>query len=218
MHPSRLQRNDLLNLTKIAKEGFPISGGEVDFEVYTYLRNMTIRENSIEDFLKHEELPGKFNTLSIQIRGRSERQGIGKSVRMTFFSKDVELDVDGTDEAWVLGKYSQITNFLRQKRPWFWAVHKPFPFIAGLVSTLSLFGLVYLIKAGELIYSISAALFLIAWVFATVFYVRGTFLPSTQIILIPKESFFNRQNITIIIAALTLLFTIVGAVIIPLVK
>ena len=218
IHPCRLQRNDLLRLSEIVKETFPISDREEDFQVSTNLPNISINENSIEDFLKHEELPDKFNELSIEIKGWSENREIDKSVRMTFSRLYMDLYVDGTDETWVLGKYSQIANFLRERRPWFWAVHKVFPFISGIIFVLSLAGLTYFIKAEEIIYSISTALFLTAWIFATVFYLKGTFLPYTQIILTPKESFFNKQNVTVIIAVLSLIVSIIGGVIIPLVK
>ena len=119
---------------------------------------------------------------------------------MIFFDNYIDLDVSGIEQTWVLGKFSQITNFLREKRPWFWALHKIFPFVTGIIPILSLYALIYFIKANEIIYSISTALFLITWIAATIFYFKGTFLPYTQIILRPKESFLNKENIIIIIA------------------
>jgi len=218
IHPCRLQRNDLLRLSEIVKEALPISDRKEDFQVSTNLPNISINENSIEDFLKHEELPDKFNGLSIRIIGWSGGQQIDKSVRMAFGKNFIDLHVSGIDQTWVLGKYSRIANFLREKRPWFWAVHKVFPFITGTIPVLSITGLSYFVKTGQIIYSISTALFLIAWIFATVFYFKGTFLPYTQIILTPKESFFNKQNVTVIIALLSLIVSVIGGVIIPLVK
>jgi len=173
IHPCRLQRNALLRLIEIVKENFPISDRKQDFEVSTNLPNIRIRENSIEDFLKHDELPDKLNRLSINIVGRSEKREINKSVYITFSNYDIDLNVNGLEETWVLGKYAQITNFLREKKPWFWAIHKVFPFIAGIILIPVLIGIVSFIKAEEIIYSISTALFLIAWVFATVFILEG---------------------------------------------
>ena len=175
IHPCKLERNDLLQLIKIVKETFPVSDRKDDFNVSTNLPNISIRENSIEDFLKHEELPDKFNRLSIRARGWSENREIDKDVRMTFYDNFIDLDVDGTDQTWVLGKYSQITNLLREKRPWFW-VFKAHPvlegFIQGFILLLSFKVLDYFIKANEMIYSISAGMFFIAWICVIVFSFR----------------------------------------------
>ena len=222
IHPCRLERNDLLELIKIVKETFPVSGRKEDFEIYTTLPNISISSNSIEDFLKHEELPDELNKLSFNIIGWSKNREIDKSVRMTFYNNYIDLDIDGREQTWVLGKYSQITDFLRKKRPWFWALHKLSPYIrgiiAGIIPVLSLIVTVELIKAKAIIYSISTALLLIAWVFAIVFYFKGTLLPYTKIIITPKKSFFNKENITIIVLVLTFIVSIIGGIIIPLIK
>lgn len=218
IHPCRLERNDLLELIKIIKETLPVSDRKEDFKISTNLPDIHISSNSIEEFLKHEELPDKFDRLTLNVVGWSKNREIDKSIRITFYGNYINLDVGGTQQTWVLGKYSQITNFLKKKKPWFWALHKIFPVIAGIIPIVSLNALVDFIKAKVIIYSVSTALFLIAWIFATVFYFRGTFLPYTQIILTPKKSLFNKENITIIIAALSLIISIIGGVIIPLVK
>ncbi|GAG98418.1 unnamed protein product, partial [marine sediment metagenome] len=147
-----------------------------------------------------------------------QNREIDKNVRMTFNSNYIDLNVNGREQTWVLGKYSQITDFLKKKRPWFWGLLKIFPIITGIIIVVSLITLGRFIKEGAIIYSTSSALFLIAWIFATIFYIRGTFLPYTQIILIPKKSHFNKESIAIIVAVLSLIISIIGGVIIPLVK
>jgi len=222
IHPCRLERNDLLELIKIVKETFSVSDRKEDFKIYANLPNITIESNSIEDFLKHEELPDKLYSLSFNIIGWSKNREIDKSVRMTFCNYFINLDINGREQTWVLGKYSQITDFLRKKRPWFWALHKVSPYIrgiiAGIIPVLSLLVTIEFIKAKAIIYSISTALFLIVGLFAIVFYFKGTFLPYTRIILIPKKSFFNKENITIIVLVSSLIISIIGGIIIPLIK
>ena len=208
----------MLKLVKIVKETFPISERKEDFEISTNLPNIAIRSNSIEDFLKHEELPDKFNRLSFRIIGWSENREIDKSIQMIFYDNFINLYVDGIDQTWVLGKYSQITDFLRKKRPWFWALQKIFPSITGIIPLLSLIAIVYFIMVKAIISSISTTFFLIAWVFATVLYFKGTFLPYTQIILAPKKSFLNKENIIIVVGVLCLIVSIIGGIIIPLLK
>lgn len=218
IHPCRLERNDLLELIKIIKETFPVSDRKEDFKISTNLPDIHISSNSIKEFLKHEELPDKFDRLTLDVLGWSKNREINKSIHITFYGSYINLNVDGTQQTWVLGKYSQITNFLKKKKPWFWALHKIFPVIAGIIPIVFLIALVDFVKAKVIIYSVSTALFLIAWIFATVFYFRGTFLPYTQIILTPKKFLFNKENIAIIIAALSLIISIIGGIIMPLVK
>ena len=213
VHPCKLERDDLLKLITIVKETFPISERKEDFKVSTNLPSIFIRENSIEDFLTHKELPQRFNRLSIEIIGWDKNREIDKTVRMTFYDNFITLVVTGVDETWVLGKYSQITNFLRKKRPWFWALpNTVFPLLTGAIPFMCIYGLIYFIKVKEIPYVVSIALFLIAWLFATVLYFKDKFLPYTQIILTPKKAIFSKENIIILIATLTLIFTIVGVI------
>jgi len=218
IHPCKLNRNDLLKLIELLKEAFPFSDRKEDFTISTNLPNISIRANSIEDFLEHEDLPDKFSRLSLEIIGWSEDREIDKAVRMIFYDNFISLDVNGAEQTWVLGKYSQIVDFLRKKRPWFGPLREIFLYTIGAIPLLSLFGLIYFIISNEIVYSISTTLLLIVWVIAGVFYFKGTFLPYTQIILRPKESPLNKENLMITIAILSLIVSLIGAVVVPLVK
>lgn len=218
IHPCRLKKDDLMELVEILRESFSPSNRKEDFEISTNFHDVYIRSNDINEFLKHKELPDKLSRLSLRIIGWSENREIDKTVRITFYDNYISLDVNGTEKTWVLGKYMQIKDFLKNKRPWFWALNKAFPFISGIIPFPLLTVLAIFIKKGEIIYSLSTTLFLIAWLLTTIFYFKGTFLSYTQIILNPKKNILNKENITIIIALLTLIFTIIGGVIIPLIQ
>ncbi len=218
IHPCRLEKADLSQLVEIIKKTFPISNRKEDFELSTNLPTITVRENSLEDFLKHEELPDKINRLSIRIIGWDENREIDRNIRITFYDNFILLDVAGFDQTWVIGKYSLITDFLKKKKPWFWALNIAFPYIAFLIPLLCGAALVYLIRANKIIYAVSTTIFMIASIYANILYNKGTFLPHTQIVLSPKISIFSKENIMIIIAIFTLIFTIIGAVIVPLIK
>jgi hypothetical protein len=221
--PCRLRKDDLLDLIRIVQDTFPSSDRKEDFEISTNLKNISIYENSIEDFLKHKELPEKFNRLSFRIMGWSKDQEIGKrkiakGVRMVFFDNFIDLDVDGIDQTWVLGKYTQIKEFLSKKKPWFWVLNKIFPYIAGVVPFLAFFALIEFIKTNEIIYSTTTAIFLIAFMLAIIFYFEGTFLPYAQIIIRSKDSFLNKEKFILIVMVLSLIISIIGGIIIPLTK
>lgn len=209
IHPCKLDKNDLLELIAIINEG--ISGSSInDFELSTNLPNISISSNNVEDFLKNKELPNKFNKLSIRFFGKNQNREIDKYIYVNFSVNYVDLNIDGLDQTWVLGKYSQITDFLRGKKPWFWALNKIFPYSMGVFPIVSLFGFIHFVKANEIVYSISMGIFLISFILASFFYFKGTFLPYTQIIIKSKESFFSKENINIIIAVLSLVVSITG--------
>lgn len=216
INPCRFKKEDLLELVEILKESFPPSNRKEYFEISTNFHGVYIRSNDIEEFLKHKELPDKLSRLSLRIIGWSENREIDKTVCITFYDNYISLNVNGKEQAWVLGKYVQIKDFLKKKRPWFWALNKAFPFIVGIIPVPLLEVLVSFIKRGEIIYSLSTTLFLLALLFTTIFYFKGTFLPYTQIILNPKKTILSKENIAIIIALLTLIFTIIGGIIVPL--
>jgi hypothetical protein len=208
--PCRLEKADLLKLAKLVKETLTISGRKEDFEISTLLPNINIKENSIEDFLKHEELPDKFDDLSIEAIGRDARADVDKSITLEFASYGNTVYVRGTDETWVLGKSEQIVDYLRGKRPWFGLLINVFPFIGGFLVALAITTLSYFIGARELLYSVSTAFLLVTVIFAMAFNLSHKFLPYTQIIVTPRESLLNKENIILIISILTLIITIIG--------
>ena len=72
IHSCKIKKNDLLKLVEIIKRTFPDLNRKEDFEISTNLPNVSIRSTSIEDFLEHEELPDKLNSLSIRITGTNQ--------------------------------------------------------------------------------------------------------------------------------------------------
>lgn len=165
--------------------------------------------------MAHRELPNNFNRLSLRNISWNENR-IDKSIRIEFTVNFIELNIDGMDETWVLGKYTQVSNFLKNKKPWFWAINKIFPYLIGVILTISLIAISTFIKNQEIIYSISTAIFLISTICAGILNLKGTFLPYTQIIINTKKSFLNLENITLLISLLSLLVSIIGGIIIPL--
>ena len=147
-----------------------------------------------------------------------DKRKINKTIDITFSVNYINLDVNGEDQTWVLGKYEQITEFLKQRRPWFWALNKIFPSFSGIIPVLSFIAIILFIKYNKIVYSISTSLFLVTWILAIIYYFKGTFLPYTQIIIRHKKSILNKENIIIIIALLSFIVSLIGGIIIPLIK
>ena len=216
IHSCKIKKDDLLKLIEIIKETFPDSDRKEDFEVSTRLPNIRIHSNSIEDFLKHEELPDKLNRLSIGIIGMNQDRNIDKRVELTFYDNFIDLNVYGEDNTWVIGKYTVITDFLKKKRSWFWFIHtNVFYSIEGGIGMLLLIVLtslvVHFITINEIMYSIITVIIL--FILAYIYHLKKTIFPYIQIIIKHEKSFFNIENIKLIILLLSLIIMIIGVII-----
>lgn len=206
IHPCKLTKTDLLELIEIIKETPPNSVIIESLKISTNLPDIRIDSNNIDDFLKHKELPDKFNRLSIKIFGMKP----DRNVFLTFYDNFIDLDVSGDERTWVLGKYNEITEFLKKKRPWFWFTRNNiFSFIEGAIGVLLFIAFINFIKVSEIIYSILASIMLFIFAYLYYLYFEGKILPYTQII-INEKPFFNRENLTLIIILLTLIVTTIG--------
>lgn len=213
IHSCKIKKNDLLKLVEIIKKTFPDLNRKEDFEVYTNLPNVSIHSNSIEDFLEHEELPDKLNRLSIKIMGTNH---IGKDIRLVFYDNFINLDIYGEENAWVIGKYAEITDFMKERRPWFWFIHTNiFYGIEAAISMILLIVfvslIVHFININEIIYSMIIAFML--FIFAYIYHLKKTIFPYTQIIIKHEKSFLTRENVTLIILLLSLFVMILGIII-----
>ncbi len=218
IHPCKLERNDLFELIRTVKETFPLSKKQGGIKISSNIYDINIRASSIEEFLKHYKLPDIINRLNIELIGWDENSEIDKSVKITFYNNYINLDVNGLDETWVLSKYTQITNFLKKKKPWFCFLYKLFPFITFIVFFEFGNALFNFIIAKEIIFSIITIFFIIVWSIATFYHFKSRFLPYTQIIVTSKVNLFNKDNILFLLVILSLIVSIVGGIIIPFFK
>jgi hypothetical protein len=208
----RLERADLLKLAELMKETLPVSDMKEDFEVSTLLPNISIKESSIEDFLRHEELPDRLIDLSIEAVGRDAHAEPDKRVTLEFKPSGNTLHVRGADETWVLGKSAQIAGYLRGKSPWFGVLTNAFQFVGGFVLAVGIMSLSYFIQAREPLYSVTTTALLIAVVFAMALNYNHKFLAHTQIIVTSKKSVVNRESVILVVTILSLIVTIIGLV------
>lgn len=214
----RLTRQDILELGQLIRQGFDASDPRISLDVSVNLPRVKIESNNIDQFLADRELPDKFDRLSMRIVDVGEGVTARKYISVDLDAAYSNLSVTGLDETWVLGKYSQISTFLKRKRPWFWVWRKAFAWLSGACLVWSFQLLLRFIKGDQIVYATSSALFLATLAFATYLYFKGSFLPKVQVILRPKASVFNKQNVTILIAVVSLIVSVIGGVVIPLIK
>ncbi len=117
--PCRLTRADLIQIEEVIRGDIGTKKVE-DFNVNSNLSNVNISENSINDFLNHKDLPKIISRLSISIIGWSKENSIDKSINLTFYDNFITLKITGDSETWVNGKFLQLDNLLKTKRPTLW--------------------------------------------------------------------------------------------------
>ncbi len=206
--PCKLDSNDLFDLVNVMVAGVSLSPNfDEQFSPFApvyisaTLSNSTISGNSIADILKSKTLPGKLDNLSIDINGDDQ------DIELSFFRSHVTLTVRGLSETWVLGKYNQIYNFLKEKRPWYWILSRYFLLIVLFIAVVSSIGIVFFLKKEPT----DSLIFLILWV--VMFISLAANLPGilfrNQIIIQPTQSFLSKENLTVGINILALISSII---------
>lgn len=214
---TKLTKNDLSELVALINSGIPVRGitGYEDVKITAYLSNLTIRENGLENFINHTDLPMILDFIDFDRNGWSESRDIDKTVYLLLGSGLSELRVTGQDQAWVLGKHKQITDYLKSKRPVLWFYSKQvnsiiFSIIIGasIMLVLLAIGLKYeFFKINPLwFFALSSLSFL---------FVILNKLKNTMIVLKETESFWDKYGtkILVVVAILTLIATLVIGVI-----
>lgn len=209
LHPCRLDKAALFELVDIVKRDFHSSNTEDDFRISTSFDGTNINENSLEKFLEHKNLPQIFSELSINQYDRSTDRTIGIShLQIRFNNYAVSLYVTGDSESMVKGKYSQVADFLRKKRPPFWFFRTPpLYIIQGAILAAIVAGLFVLcVRLYYKGFDTFGILLFIGLVLMSLFEYTMMKYPYTQINLKEKRSFIETHNTLIILSELVIGF------------
>jgi hypothetical protein len=213
IHPCCLTNDDLVALVSLIKQDFPKSDRQEDFTIRTFSTIVNISEHSLKDFLKHDRLPSILTILTIEMIGWSTERDINKSLDITFYNNYIELRVSGASESWVNGKYIQITDFLKGKKPRFWFLHTTAAqVISGGIYTLLVIGISFLVTQVfiEGLESIGILIPLSIFLLGLLnFIIRKS--KYTQIFIAKKQSFSDKyKDLITILLIIGTLFSIGG--------
>jgi hypothetical protein len=107
--PCKLDRTALYKLVAIMKEAVP--KGELN--IFYHLNEVDIYDNDLDEFLSHNELPDRLNTLHIVVR----RYDPYKRVDISFRHNSIYLEVEGLEEVWVYDILERVLGFLKRNPP-----------------------------------------------------------------------------------------------------
>lgn len=209
----KLDKNDLVKLVKMIETSFD---SKVNFSFWTELLGLNIRSNDLEEFLQHDELPPILHDLKITALGIDEGI-VSRRLELSLWKSGIRLAINGDDRTWVLGIHAQIESFLKEHRLWYGWFIESLPFVASAVPALFVISAISFWKTNRT-YSFIIGIFFIAWITVIALHYKDKILLRVQIALKPLKTSFNRENITIVVAIASLIVSIVGGIVIPLLK
>jgi hypothetical protein len=208
----KLTKNDLSELVALIKSGFPPQKRKEDFKITTTVSYLNISENELENFLKHTDLPMILDNININMIGWSDTGVIDKAVYLRLNRYSNELTVSGHDQTWVLGKNTQLLDYIKVKRPFLSFINKIFTsviigVIGGVIASILIEIIRVFLKSGW--NSINLLIVISILPLVIIFY-SLTKIKNTNIIIRESQSFSDKYGIaiTIVLSFLTLIATV----------
>jgi len=207
LHSIKIHKNDLLKLIELIKGAFP-SESDICSEIQINYKNKRIKTKTIDELLSINGLPDKLDNLEISFWGNEN------SIFIILAKYRKNLSVSGKDDAWVIGNFHKILSFFSDTKPWFYSQKYVFLFLMVIVGLLG--GVTsYLFINKYLITSILFACVLLLTYYFMFSKYFDEYFPACEIILSPRTSIIDKDMIVIILTGLTLIVTIIGGIILP---
>ncbi len=212
LDPCNLSKDDVLALTALITESFSTAEVERFFRVSTNIDSTRVFSNSIPDFLRQEYLPEKIHDLSFWIEGWSEKTRVDTAILLDFSRYSIQISVEGMDPVWVYDQYTNIVKFLKKKTAWYWPVITMERVIILGITVVLISNIIISLRT-----IFDKILLFGLWIFL-VFYDTRKIWPYSNIRLKERKSFFDKENITVILAVLIIIITLVTGTILPLLR
>jgi len=211
LHPIKMSKDDLINLLNMITKNSKID----DFYGNMGFPKFRCHEHDVEKFLNFNEDVKFCDDLSIDIYMHDDSKENRQYVRIILCRFITSMEVEGDDEIWVLGKFQQISNFFQRKKPWFSLFYK-FLWAEYLMCVLF-----WLLTIKNFRYQITNLIvFGIAAIWLSIITLLISlrkFFPYARVIFIPQKP-LNWDTIRNVILIAGLIVTVIGSIIIPLLK
>lgn len=108
-----ISKTDLKDLEEIVMDN---NHSDKNFIISTTINMLTIKENSIAALLEHKEIPDRLNNFDIKVYTYNKHNETEQYINLHVINKYVSfLNISGSDEVWVRGKFQQIEEFITNK-------------------------------------------------------------------------------------------------------
>jgi hypothetical protein len=197
----KLTRKDFLELSDNINDIFV--NEEYTIKIRSRHEHFEYEAKDFISFIEIRKIANVLNNLEINIFGNN------KFVTLNLGIINNYLSVSGSDEAWVLGAYQKIENFIYKKRPWYYSRLTVFFILSGMI--LFILGI-------QIIKNNYYALILIFFIILFYYYVYVTgildkIFPDFQLRISKPDTIITKDNIVIFVKILTLLAIIIGTIV-----
>lgn len=213
IHPCYLTKSDLEALVDLIQEDFPALKRGDDFSIRTYSEGINVSEKTLSDLLSHKKLPQVITRLAISRIGWTNEGEIDKKLYINFWDNFIELSISGYSETWVNGKYLQVVNFLKKRKPFFWFTHTPAAYtIRGM--SFGVMMIIAFVMWKKIFTGVNPGIWLVlvsfGWLGLDGFLGKHMY---TKIILVPEISFVKKYDSQIVLfGVLVGIITIIGVI------
>jgi|GEM_PF-6057189 len=206
IQPVVLYKDDLFELEDIIKSDLQYEGVE-----------LTIRLDIDEDQTK---TISSFRDINFSINNNLNGMRIEfingnrpyNAIYLSFREKGADFQIASSNQTWYFGKISQLNQFFKKKRPWYYLITKNMPIIAGILPAIFAFGITFY-WGKEYLPLIFAILIALSF-YVDYRYTKNMIFPYTKININPRpESELGLELISVVIGGLTLLVTILSVII-----
>ena len=213
--PVILFREDLYLLEKLLREDFTLHR-EDDFTITLQAGHQRLTAHSFDELIG-VGTPDYTDSLGMRVYSWSREAGIYESLSLTLTHYYSHYQISGLNEAWFLGKIGQLDNFFKLRRPWYAPLNKFVVPLCGVLlglSPLAFIGVVVSQRYWALVFPL-ALLLTTAVVTQRVF--QRKMFPSSHVDFAQKPKRASlQQQLPTILAVLSLLVSIIGSIVIPL--
>ena len=207
---ARLSRSDVENLGRLITDGLPVNPKALDFSLSK--GDATYRAYSLKELLSND-LPSSIDDLSFRVHGWTDDNIIDRSIFIDLHRTIASCRIYSLDEVWLKGKIQQITEFFRERRPWYGEIRKSLPGLFGAMQAIFFIALFFFFWKHQFFFLVVAGLTLAALSKGFGAFLKGKLFPLIDIQLVDKPRRLDRETWMLIFTAIGTLATVAGVII-----
>ena len=209
--PIRLYMKDLVALEKLIKSD--VNWRDGDFKIRIGHDNKTISIASFSELSK-EDLPESVNDISIEIIGWNSERDIENGISMKFYHNYADYQIHALNEVWFNGKRSQLSDFFRNRKPWYSWLNATIPVLTPLLSWVAIATAIWGYRAEQIGGVIVATLLFVSVITVGWLNFKQQLFPYVRVFFLDKTNQkIGVEVITLILEIAILIATLISIVI-----
>lgn len=216
VHPVVLYKNDVIELVRILTECDENRSCDLSIKFkYEELQQTLSCIEELEKFSK--DIPT--DSLAIKVFTMDKNNNNVNCILANMSRNYINYGISSDNESWILGKIAQLTRFFKKRKPWYSLITKVIPYVGLTLVYGGLYFSIFSIKSdAKLSAGIGVSLTILMGIISY-FSFKGKLFPYVRIYPSNiRKRIFTRELGVFIIMILTLMVSIVGSILIPILK